>query len=770
MYTTTNEQRTSQTTTRTRTIRQPRARHVLEETLQKEQQKQELTVDERDEAAAAAAAAEEEEEEDLEETFAVQEAKQAVSIHLPEASRSLWETVVVHPSAVENETTTATTTPKNVVSSVTTNRQEIKNGVRRRSNTTVPTFAFAYGKEEKENIQSSLEKRRDLSTVSNNGKSSTRTAVNGFPPSESSKMVSSQSSKQTTNNGKPAAANVQQQQQQQSPNEVRVDDDKEEEQEQEFDDNNAYQKSLDAQHRSMWKHRHARTAEEGIRRETTTTHSRLSNVLAKAGGGTWYDDSGRHYAARTIRGLIHALAEEVDGLHVQVKTRPDTPFWDKQIDAIKIQFSRLGFKPLRMGGAGAGAGGALQQQRQESSTEASSTTVSKYNKSLALSSSTSTSSSSSTSTTTKETTSSVEPSSSHLTNIRCVDEAFDRIDVDKSGALDSDEIAQALNLAALGEGGGDEDDSEKNKAMIQNLATDLVKLYDFNGDGVVDRAEYQSMVEDMAALREAHKRLQEEEEERQDSGEGMFSGVRSFVADFWAWFRAKEDSDTVVEQVIEASPEEAKVVFKSVSNQTGVVVKPATDSSPEIIDVSNSPGVVDSMAKTLGSITVSDLKIDLRRLIFGAVPILKHITPGGPLILEPFTVTVNGSFNRDDIMNSNLLDAGLRQLVARALRRRVGSLRDFIEGSVFKGRSWKLISGTGPVVRVPKLTNVEFDKKNRLIINGRARVQSRPDGPVIENAFKLRTKIGTTRGGRSIRLVEPELALMLECPNSLEEK
>lgn len=679
-------------------------------------------------------------EEDLEEAYGMLEAGHSVSIHIPEASRSLWQTVMHHPAVQNGNSTT-----QNHVSILTTSRPNGRINVL--SNTSLPTFAFAYAKEETGRTHGNHE-RRSSSTPLNTESS---VAMNIIATNGSSKEVSSVSTP-TIPQAYSVVSNVPQPETRKQA-ETRL----QEQEEQEFDDTIAYQKSLDAQHRSMWKHRHARTAEEGIRRETT--HSRLSNVLAKA-GGTLYD-SGRHYAARTIRGLIHALAEEVDGLQVQVRARPDTPFWDKQVDAIRIQFARLGFKPLRMGG---GADAVLQQHG-ESTTGAS---LPERNKAIAAKDQSLESSADAPTPllSAADTTSVVKSPSTHLTNVTSVDEAFDRIDVDKSGALDSDEIAHALNLATLE--GGDDNDSEKNKVMIHNLATDLVNLYDFNGDGVVDRVEYQSMVEDMAALREAHKRLQEEQLERQDTDEGMFSGVRSFLSDFWAWFRDREDNDSQIKRVSVPSPEEASVVF----NQSSVAGKQITNSPKEIIDVSNSPGVVDSMAKaaSLGSITVSDLKLDLRRLLFGAIPILKHITPGGPLILEPFTVTVNGSFNRGDIIESNLLDAGLRQLVARALRRRVGSLRDFIEGSVFKGRSWKLISGTGPVVRVPKLTNVEFDDKNRLIITGRARVQSRPDGPVIENAFKLRTRIGTSRGGRAIRLVEPELALVLECPRSLEDR
>jgi hypothetical protein len=189
----------------------------------------------------------------------------------------------------------------------------------------------------------------------------------------------------------------------------------------------------------------------------------------------------------------------------------------------------------------------------------------------------------------------------------------------------------------------------------------------------------------------------------------------------------------------------------------------------KVVNLTDSPDL-EKIAQGIGSITLSDLKLDLRRLFFGAIPLLKRITPGGPLVLEPFTVTIDGSFSREDIMDSFLLDAGLRRLVAMALRRRVGSLRDFLEGALFHGRSWKLNSESGPSVNVPKLTNVEFDSENRLIITGRARVQSNKDAPVIENAFKVRTKIGTRKGGKVIRLVEPELALVLECPKAFEEK
>lgn len=103
--------------------------------------------------------------------------------------------------------------------------------------------------------------------------------------------------------------------------------------------------------RSLWRQRHARSAEEGIRRERT--YDALSSVLEKAQDSIQDERrkqpryrSSSHYAARTITGLINALAEEVADL--QVKARSDTPFWNKHVDEISIQFSRLAFKPLQI--------------------------------------------------------------------------------------------------------------------------------------------------------------------------------------------------------------------------------------------------------------------------------------------------------------------------------------------------------------------------------------------------------------------------------------
>jgi hypothetical protein len=472
--------------------------------------------------------------------------------------------------------------------------------------------------------------------------------------------------------------------------------------------------------RSMWRRRNARSAEEGIRREKT---SQLSTLLAKARS---IETQGKQYAARTISGLINALAEEVNDLDVEVDARSDTPFSGKQVDAIRIKFSRLGFKPLQMGG--------LDRAVRQADEQFTDTDITK-----------------------------------DLADLSCADEAFDRIDADHNGGLDSDEIALVLNLAA---GGSTDEMDERKSTVLKDLASDLVQLYDFNGDGVVDRSEYQSMVEDMAALRKSQKKSQKAKEgktpeiqEKKDSDAGWLSSVMQLARGMLfsqATDKQKEgDIDTVAVQRVAQKDDVLVDVVDGVLEVT-------TDTSEGIVDVSDSLQIIDTVSKSLGSITLSDLKIDLRRLLFGAVPILKHITPGGPLILEPFTTTVNGSFSREDMMNSFLLDAGLRRLVARALRRRVRSFRDLIDGAVFFGRSWNMASASAPVVEVPEVTDIEFDDDNRLIITGLARVQTRSDAPQIENAFKVRTRIGTRKGGRTIRLIEPELAFVLECPKSIE--
>jgi hypothetical protein len=81
-----------------------------------------------------------------------------------------------------------------------------------------------------------------------------------------------------------------------------------------------------------------------------------------------------------------------------------------------------------------------------------------------------------------------------LDNVSTADEAFLRMDADQSGALDGEEIAHALHVAAAV--------PSTDSGWMQKFAAQLIDLYDLNGDGVMDRSEYQHMVDDMAALRD----------------------------------------------------------------------------------------------------------------------------------------------------------------------------------------------------------------------------------------------------------------------------
>jgi len=100
-------------------------------------------------------------------------------------------------------------------------------------------------------------------------------------------------------------------------------------------------------------------------------------------------------------------------------------------------------------------------------------------------------------------------------------------------------------------------------------------------------------------------------------------------------------------------------------------------------------------------------------------------------------------------------------------RLRVRSIRDIADGAMFYGRTWNMNTPAAPLVDIPKLSNIEFDAQNRAIISGRAIVRASPDAPQIENAFKIRTKLGTNGDGRYIKLKQPELAIVLECPEKI---
>lgn len=501
--------------------------------------------------------------------------------------------------------------------------------------------------------------------------------------------------------------------------------------------------------------RNAQSVEEGIlveedirRGRTKPTVPKLLSLLDKAGVTIGNKQKGRKYAARTVRGLINALAEEIEDLTVEIDACDDTPMWSKEVSAISINFTRLGFRPLRMGG---------HEELCINDDKVSNRTLSFPNLAAYFNG---------------RKAASVEEQRK-LIAMSDPDEAFERFDVDNSGALDPGEIAKALNLAAIVGAGSSRvvDDVD-----IICLASDLIQLYDVNGDGVVDRSEYQNMIEDMATLREAQRQRQDSRESskseslkqlqetgKDNNGKGLFSSVKSKIRGLLGWqsdSQQEQDIEGIVEVVDNEDIEKVGLVHSDDIGDSNSVDRPS-------INVTEDPKLLDSMAKPLGSIVISDLKIDMRRLMFGAIPVVKRITPGGPLILEPFTVTTRGSFNSDDIIDSSWLTAGLKQLVRTVIRRRVGSFRDFSDQAVFYGRQWKLRSESAPFID-PEITKVEFDKNNRLVVTGRARIRTNPGAPIIEQGFKVRTKIGTRKGGRFIRVVEPELALVVECPKWAE--
>lgn len=469
----------------------------------------------------------------------------------------------------------------------------------------------------------------------------------------------------------------------------------------------------------------------------------LSSLLAKTAKRGSKSLAKRQYVARTITGLINALADEVEDLDVEVKTQNKSPLHEKHIKSVNIQFSRLGFKPLRLGGHAATTS---TMEDETSTTNSGGGGLDGFWRARSAGNQTN----------------AIMPLSA--------DEAFDKMDVDNSGTIDREEMVQALTMVAGSSAtaaAASLDKSNTKSPILERLATELFRLYDKNGDGVVDRGEYKSMVDDMALLRRKQVLRELRGEPAESSRPNWFGSVLSFVQN------GGSNSSSAVADHQRQRGSSAFLEDSSFESTALDRMKRADvdgfESEAGTSFVVSSPEVVDAVRKSVGSITFSDVKMDLRRLLFGAVPVVKRVVPGGPLILEPFTMTLTGSFNREDILNSALLDAGLRRLVMRALRKRVGFLRDFTEGSMFRGRSWKTFGGEGgPVVEIPRLSNVEFEN-DKLIITGSTRIKTTPLSSVFEQKFKLRTSIGSRRNGRFVRLEEPELALVIECPESWEK-
>ena len=408
-----------------------------------------------------------------------------------------------------------------------------------------------------------------------------------------------------------------------------------------------------------------------VARMSRKKKKQLSNLLKSVNKRNTNSMAG--ITSRSLTGLISALAEEAEGLSVRMHAREDTPIWRKEIDMLTIEFTRLGFKPLSLGGpdqqllppnkgkdgeknkikkALQGAAANFQPPDMEKLSQSLQSSVQKQRQQL----------------------SSVKPPpfllqqgkhkntddddeeeddscpvemvDNPMAGVSCADTAFQKIDVDNSGALDKDEIADALVLAASASSNApfavpaNKTDSnnnnnlpaaaaamvgEKSRKVIQKLARQLVDLYDINDDGVIDRMEYQSMVEDMAALRQVQKEREEkerkarEEKDRDEGGSSWWSDVLGYV------WRSNSDDDGESNEDLEES------IIERLSGKSAVVDISNATVGDDLIAltgtaIKNDDGDDGATSDTLGKIEFENLKIDLRQLVFGAVPVVKRVS------------------------------------------------------------------------------------------------------------------------------------------------
>lgn len=365
--------------------------------------------------------------------------------------------------------------------------------------------------------------------------------------------------------------------------------------------------------RNLWKRRHARSIEEGIRRERTepiTTEEQLTSVLGETTQSSLEKDGSepkkrkeKRFAARTIAGLISALAEEATGLEVEVNARNDTPFWGKEIDDVQINFSRLGVNALRMGGLDEALNDVSQELSpsvKESMADSIEQEARKVYRDVDF-----------------------NELGSENVSTRASDDIFDLIDVDNSGALDEEELTRALSIAS---GLPTDSDNDKPSEALSKLASRLVKIYDTNGDGVVDREEYKRLVKDMSAVRKSQKMKEKEREEKRQErlerkgGFHPLKMVKSIGHTLQKWTAKdrmhEDDSTQIVDEKVVQGENFLNALPKT--NGSGIDFASAEDISDET--------VIDTLSKGEGSIVFTDLKLDLRRLLFGAVPLVKHVS------------------------------------------------------------------------------------------------------------------------------------------------
>ena len=309
--------------------------------------------------------------------------------------------------------------------------------------------------------------------------------------------------------------------------------------------------------------------------------------------------------SRTLTALVAALAEEADGMSVRIDAKEESPIWRKQIDTVAIEFTRLGFKPLYMGSHDQLVPHDDEQKNQKRILKRPSVETKQVLKRETLPQPSQASD--------DEDSCPVEYTLNDegvpIGAISCADTAFQQIDVDNSGALDKDEIADALVLAAssssqrgsrtlaeaaaeVGEGG---------RKAIQQLARQLVDLYDTNSDGVIDRMEYQEMVEDMAALRQVQKEREQKEQEDKNNGENLFGNLWNAVRG------SNQDEGTEIEEGVD----QLSIANATEGNEIGAIAETA---------------LPNQVPETTGKIILENVKVDLRQAVFGAIPIVKHVS------------------------------------------------------------------------------------------------------------------------------------------------
>ena len=205
---------------------------------------------------------------------------------------------------------------------------------------------------------------------------------------------------------------------------------------------------------------------------------------------------------------------------------------------------------------------------------------------------------------------------------KTADEVFDQIDTDKSGALDSEELARALSIAS-GLPVLDNDQAVKDQepsSALSHLTTQLVKLYDTNGDGVIDREEYRRLVEDMTEIRNAQRFKNIEKWYRKVGWIRILRWTRVIQNTLRGLWSSKT-SDDIGQDAKHADSDDSSTTTSSLS---------LTQSPPTSIDFEHAENISDaSIMNTVyngeGSIYFSGLKLDLRQLLFGVFPLIKRV-------------------------------------------------------------------------------------------------------------------------------------------------